>query len=111
MFNPMEMLGKLKEMQSEMEKTKEVLEHLEVTAQAGAGMVKVTANANRKILKLEVDPEIIDKGDKEMMEDLIAAAVNLALDEAEKKARDEINRVSSGFMPNMPGFDMSNFQV
>lgn len=109
MFNPLEMLGKLKEMQAEMEKTRGRLDDINVSAEAGGGMVRVTANANRKILKVEVDPEIMDRDDKEIMEDLIAAAVNKALEEAEKTAREEINKVSNGMMPNIPGFDLSKF--
>lgn len=101
-------MGKLKEMQAEMEKTRARLDDITVSADAGGGMVRVTANGNRKILKIEVDPDIMDKDDKEMMEDLIAAAVNKVLDEAEVMAREELNKVSSGFMPNIPGFDLSN---
>ena len=107
MFNPLEILGKLKEMQKEMEKTRSKLDEMIVSSEAGGGMVKVTANANRKILKIEVDPDILD--DKEMMEDLITAAVNGALDKAEQAAREEVNKASSGMMPNIPGFDPSKF--
>lgn len=107
MFNPLEILGKLKDMQAEMEKTRAKLDDITVSSEAGGGMVRVTANANRKILKIEVDPDIVN--DKEMMEDLIAAAVNKALDQAEQTARDEINKASSGMMPNIPGFDPSKF--
>lgn len=110
MFNPLELMGKLKEMQSEMEKTRSMLDDITVTSEAGGGMVKVTANANRKILRVEIDRDIIDPSDKEMIEDLVAAAVNIALERAEDKAREEINKVSSGFMPNIPGFDLSKFQ-
>lgn len=109
MLNPMELMGKLKEMQAEMENARNRLDELTITSESGGGMVKVTANGNRKILKIEVDPEIIDPADKEIMEDLIAAAVNKALEEAEVTAREEISKVSSGFMPNIPGMDMSNF--
>ena len=108
MFNPMEMLGKLKEMQSEMEKAKERLNDLTVVGESGGGMVKVTVNANRKVLKIEVDPELVSKEDKEMMEDLITAAVNMAIEKAEETAREEINKISSGMIPNIPGFDLSN---
>ena len=108
MFNPMEMRGKLKEMQAEMEKAKDRLNEITVVGESGGGMVKVTVNANRKVLKVDVDPELVNKDDKEMMEDLIAAAVNTALDKAEDTARDEISKISSGMMPNIPGFDLSN---
>ena len=108
MLNPMDLMGKLKEMQAEMENARQRLDDLTITAESGGGMVKVTANGNRKVIKIEVDPDIIDPADKEIMEDLIAAAVNKAMEEAEVKARDEIGKVSSGFMPNIPGMDMSN---
>ncbi len=109
MFNPLELMGKLKEMQAEMEKTRSRLDEISVTSEAGGGLVRVTANANRKILKVEVDPDIMDRDDKEMMEDLIAAAVNIALERAEEVAREEIGKASSGIMPNIPGFDLSKF--
>lgn len=105
----MELMGKLKEMQAEMERTRERLDDIIVYAETGGGMVKVSANANRKLLKIEVDPDIIDKEDKEMMEDLIVAAVNKAMEEAEKRAQAEVAKVSSGLLPNIPGMDMSNF--
>ncbi len=107
MFNPMDMMGKLKEMQAEMEKARQRLDDITITAESGGGMVQVTANANRKILKINVDPAIMDPKDKEMMEDLIAAAINKAMDAAENVAREEIGRVSGSFIPNIPGLDMS----
>lgn len=109
MFNITEMLGKIKEMQKEMEKTREKLDDITVEASAGGGMVKVIANANRKVLKIEIDEAIIDPDESEMMSDLVAAAVNLALEEAEKVAREEISKVSQGVMPNIPGLDLSKF--
>ncbi len=107
MFNPLDMMGKLKEMQAEMERARQRLDDITITAESGGGMVVVTANANRKILKINVDPAIMDAKDKEIMEDLIAAAVNKAMEAAEDVAREEVGRVSSNFMPNIPGLDMS----
>lgn len=109
MFNPMDLMGKLKEMQSEMERARQRLDDITITAESGGGMVVVTANANRKILKITVDPDIMDRNDKEIMEDLIAAAVNKAMEAAENVAREEIGRVSNNFLPNIPGMDMSKF--
>lgn len=109
MFNFAEMFGKIKEMQAEMEKVRERLDTISVEAEAGGGMVRVRANANRKILKVTIDPDIIDKNDPEMMEDLITAAVNKALEESEQVSKAEISKVSSEFMPNIPGFDPSKF--
>jgi nucleoid-associated protein EbfC len=109
LFNPLDLMGKLKEMQAEMERARQRLDDITITAESGGGMVVVTANANRKILKITVDPDIMDRNDKEMMEDLIAAAVNKAMEAAENVAREEIGRVSNNFMPNIPGIDMSKF--
>lgn len=108
-MNPMDLMGKLKEMQTEMERAKQRLDDITITAESGAGMVVVTANANRKILKVSVDPVLMDPKDKEIMEDLIAAAVNKAMEAAENVAREEIGRVSNNFMPNIPGLDLSKF--
>ena len=109
MFNPLDLMGNLKEMQSEMERARQRLDEITITAESGGGMVVVTANANRKILKITVDADLMDRNDKEIMEDLIAAAVNKAMEAAENVAREEIGRVSNNFMPNIPGMDMSQF--
>jgi nucleoid-associated protein EbfC len=107
MFNPMDMMGKLKEMQAEMERARQRLDDITITAESGGGMVIVTANANRKILKINVDAALMDRNDKEIMEDLIAAAVNKAIDAAENVSREEISRISGSFIPNIPGLDLS----
>jgi DNA-binding YbaB/EbfC family protein len=109
MFNPLDLMGKLKDMQAEMERARQRLDDITITAESGGGMVVVTANANRKVLKITVDADLMDRNDKEIMEDLIAAAVNKAMEAAENVAREEIGRVSSNFMPNIPGMDMSQF--
>ena len=109
MFNPMELMGKIREMQAEMERVKQSLDDMIVTASSGGGMVKVTANGNRKVLKIEIDPDIVDKSDKEMLEDLVVAAVNKAMEEAEEHARQALAKVSGGMMFNIPGFDFGKF--
>lgn len=106
MFNLGDMMGKIKEMQERLQAAKEQLDDIIVEAEAGGGMVRVTANANRKILKIKVDTDIIDKNDPEIMEDLITAAVNKALEQAETRGRDELQDATKGIMPNMPGLDL-----
>ena len=54
----------------------------------------------------EIDPDVIDKDDPEIMEDLIAAAVNKALDQAEVLGREELEKATKGIMPNIPGLDL-----
>ena len=60
-------------------------------------------------MKIEIDPDIVDKSDKEMLEDLVVAAVNNAMEEAEEHARQALAKVSGGMMPNIPGFDFGKF--
>jgi len=107
MFNFKDMMGRIQEMQDRLKEVREQLDNVIVESEAGGGMVNVRANANRKILKITVDPDIIDKDDPETMTDLITAAVNRALEEAEEKGRSELQDATKGVLPNIPGLDLS----
>ncbi|MEM9987272.1 MAG: YbaB/EbfC family nucleoid-associated protein [Bacteroidota bacterium] len=109
MFNIGDMMGKFQEMQNRLKEAREKLDEVTVEAEAGGGMVRVLANANRKVLKIEVDPTIIDKDDPEIMVDLITAAVNKALEKAEARGREELEGATKGMLPNIPGLDLSKF--
>lgn len=104
-LNLPDMLGKIKEMQANLQKAKDSLNDIQVEAEAGGGMVKVIANCNKQIIKLSIDPELFD--DKEMMEDLICAAVNKAMTLADERSRQEMANLTQGMLPNIPGFDLS----
>jgi nucleoid-associated protein EbfC len=109
MFDMSGMLGKVKELQAKVKEAQDSLQHITVTAESGAGMVVAKANGLRKIISIEVDESLMRPEDKEMLSDLVVAAVNKALDEAEEKAKDEMRRKTEGIMPNIPGFDLGNF--
>jgi hypothetical protein len=108
-LNMMEMLAKIQEVQAEIKKAQEGLEKLTVETEAGGGMVKVTANGLKKIIKIQVDKDIIDKDDPEMMEDLIIAAVNKALEAAEEMHKAEMQKTTASMLSNIPGLDLSKF--
>ncbi|MGF1637739.1 MAG: YbaB/EbfC family nucleoid-associated protein [Cyclobacteriaceae bacterium] len=108
MLDMAKMLGKMKEVQAKLKETQDNLENLTLTAESGAGMVKATVNGKKKLLSLDVDADIIAKEDKQMMQDLIIAAVNKAMDEAEQMASEELKKSTSGMMPNIPGMDFGN---
>ncbi len=80
-----------------------------VEAEAGGGMVKVTANGNRKIVSIDLDKDVIDPEDKEMVEDLVVAGVNKALEKAEEAAKEKMQEVYKDILPGggIPGMDMS----
>jgi len=107
--NMADMFGKFSEMQEKMEKAKQELAKLEVEAEAGGGMVKVKANGQRKILSIELDKDVIDPDDAEMMEDLIVAGVNKALDKAEEAAQERMQETYKDMIPGggIPGMDLS----
>jgi DNA-binding YbaB/EbfC family protein len=107
--NMADMFGKFSEMQEKMEKAKQELAKLEVEAEAGGGMVKVKANGQRKILSIELDKDVIDPEDAEMMEDLIVAGVNKALDKAEEAAQERMQETYKDMIPGggLPGMDLS----
>ncbi len=103
------MMGGLKEAQEKMKQAQEALVHIEVTGESGAGLVKVTANARKQIKAIEIDPSLLSKEDQEMVQDLVVAAVNKAMENADEKAREELKNSASNLLPNIPGLDLSRF--
>lgn len=104
-MNPdmMNALGRLQQMQAEMEKTQKELATITATAEAGGGMVKVTANGLQQIVSISFEKEVIDPNEREMLEDLVVAAANRALAMAKELSEEKVNAVAKQFMPNIPG--------
>jgi hypothetical protein len=100
------MLKQVQKMQEEMQRVQSELGNLTVSEEAGGGMIKATANGNKEIISLEIDPQVISKDEKEILEDLIVAAVNKAVASASKLAEEELAKVTKGMLPpgmNIPG--------
>ena len=79
------MIKKAQELQSQMEKAQAELNAIEIEGQAGGGMVTAKVNGHKEMVALDIDPEILEE-DKEMIEDMIMAAINQALQNAGKAA-------------------------
>ncbi|MEM7299266.1 MAG: YbaB/EbfC family nucleoid-associated protein [Bacteroidota bacterium] len=109
MFDMMKMMGKVKEMQSKMKEAQDQLKDLTAEGESGGGMVKATANGNKELIGLEIDEALVNKDDKDMLRDLIVAAVNKAVSEADIKAKEHIKKSTDGLIPNIPGMDLSGF--
>ena len=101
-----DMFGKMMDMQRKMAETQEALAARTVTADAGGGMVTVTANGQQRITAIKIEPQVVDPADTEMLEDLIIAGVNKALEEASEIAKGEMARAAGGMLP--PGTDLSS---
>jgi len=81
---------------AEMGRVQEELAGKTVEATAGGGMVTVVANGQQGIVSIKVDPEVIDKDDVEMLQDLVLAATNEALRKSRDMADEEMKKVTSG---------------
>jgi DNA-binding YbaB/EbfC family protein len=88
--------------QEEMAKAQESLAQKTVEAQAGGGMVTVVASGAREIVKVTIDPQVIDPKESAMLQDLIVAACNAALRKAAEMAQQEMAKATGG-MPLPPG--------
>lgn len=108
MFDFMSIMNKVKEAQAKIKEAQAKLVHLKAEGEAGAGMVKVVVNGNRKVVAIHMDDSLVNIADKEMLGDLIVAATNKALDEMEIKIKEEMKSATEGMMPNIPGMDLGN---
>ena len=91
-------------MQEGMKKAQEAIAAMEVEGQAGAGMVKVVMTGRHDVKRVTIDPTLLGE-DKDMLEDLIAAAVNDAVRKAEAAAQEKMEGLTAG-MPLPPGFKL-----
>ncbi len=103
--NMAQIMKQAQKMQEEMQRVQDNLENTTVEATSGGGMVKVTANCKFKILSISIEPDVYKEEDKEMLEDLVIAAVNQAIIIAQEKANEEMQKVTGGMMGglNLPG--------
>jgi nucleoid-associated protein EbfC len=99
--NMNQMLKQAQKMQEEMAKVQEELQNTEFKASSGGGAVEVIISGNKQIKSLNIKPEVIDPEDKEMLEDLIIAAVNDCLAQIEKKSEEQMSKSTGGL--NIPG--------
>jgi DNA-binding YbaB/EbfC family protein len=97
------MLKKAQEMQTRMAEMQENLNTMTVTGESGAGLVKATATAKGELIGLDIDPSIFRSDDKEVVEDLILAAVKDAQMKAQERAAAELSRITEelGLPANM----------
>ncbi len=98
------LMQQAQQMQEKMAKMQEDIAKMEVTGESGAGMVKVTMLGNHNVRRVEIDDSLVGE-DKEMLEDLVAAAFNNAVTRVEQNNREQMSKITGGIdLP--PGFKM-----
>ncbi len=89
------LMKQAQKMQEQMQKMQEELANAEVLGESGAGMVKITMTGRHDVRRVEIDPSLLED-DKEILEDLIAAAMNDAVRKVEKSQQERMGSLTSG---------------
>lgn len=100
------MMQQVQKMQQEMQQAQEELAKETVTATAGGGAVKATMTGGLELTQIEIDPEVLDPEDAEMVQDMVLAAVNEALNGAQEMSSKRLGGITGGLGDmglNLPG--------
>jgi len=97
------LMQQAQKMQQEMQKAQEELANLVVTGEAGGGLVKVTMTGKHAVRRVEIDPTLLD--DREMLEDIVTAAVNDAVNRIASSTQDRMSDMTAG-IPLPPGMKL-----
>jgi DNA-binding YbaB/EbfC family protein len=98
------LMKQAQQMQENLQKAQEQIAQMEVTGEAGAGMVKVVMNGRHDVKRVSIDPALM-QDDRSMLEDLLAAAVNDAVRRVEQMSKDKLAGVTAG-MQLPPGMKL-----
>ena len=90
------MMKAAQEMQTKMAELQEEMHNITVTGESGAGLVKAVCSAKGELKSLDIDPSIFNSDDKEVVEDLILAAIKDAQAKANEKAQEEMGKLTEG---------------
>ena len=105
MKNPLaEIMQQAQKMQDNFKKAQEELASMEVLGESGAGLVTILMTGKREVRKVSIDPSLL-ADDKDMLEDLVAAAINDAVHKVGKMKKDKMADITAG-LPIPPGFQM-----
>ena len=96
------MMQQIQKMQQDMLKAQEELADETVEVTAGGGMVKIVITGHQRVKSIELDPEVVDADDVEMLQDLLVAAVNQAVEQSQAMAAERLEGLTGGM--NIPGF-------
>ena len=97
MKNPLgDLMKQAQEMQGQLQRAQEELARLEITGESGGGMVKVKMTGRHDVREVHIDPALFADSDRELIEDLVASAVNDAVRRVESKIKEKFSGLTSG---------------
>ncbi len=99
-----DMMKQVQKMQAKMEEVQAQLEQMQVEGSSGGGMVKMVSNGKNEIVSVTIDPEVIDKNDPEMLQDLVLAAVNQARQKVQELQAEQMSGLTGGL--KIPGLNL-----
>lgn len=101
-------LKQAQKIQEQVQKVQDELAKLKEEGSAGGGMVKAVVNGKGELLEIKLDPEVVNADDVEMLEDLVVAAINQAMQKAQERSSEEMNKVTGGLLPGfLPGLKLT----
>lgn len=100
-MNPNDLMRQVQKMQEEMARVQEEATQQSITVSAGGGMVEVVITGGLEIQSIQIKPEVVDPEDVEMLQDLILAAVNEAIQKAQAAMENQMSALTGGL--NIPG--------
>ncbi len=98
------LMQQAQKMQEDVKKAQEELAALQVTGESGGGLVTIVMTGKREARKVTIDPSLLGE-DKDMLEDLVAAAINDAVNKVAKVKKEKMSAITAG-IPMPPGFSM-----
>ena len=99
--NMNQIIRQAQKMQDDMKALQEELDSTEYEGMSGSGVVKAVVNGKHDVISVKIDPSVVDPDDIEMLEDLVAAAVNDGITKAKKDSEERMEKVTGGL--NVPG--------
>ena len=91
----------MKQLQQAQERIQQEIQALEIEAASGGGMVKVVLDGEKRLRRLTIDPQVVDKADVEMLQDLIVAAINEAVRRVDEAVKEKVGGLTGGM--KIPG--------
>lgn len=94
--NPGAMLGQVQQMQEDMKKAQEALADEYITVTAGGGAISIQISGHQRVKSIEIEKDLLDPEEADMVQDLLVAAINQAIEQSQAMAADKMEGISSG---------------